>query len=114
VVIITSDQPYSQQEIIKLQEVFGSYIKTVIDIEQEICSAGMDHHYEGEEILLKQGSQQSDVWGGGIDVGSKLIDFNSFINIRPQDNNPSNDILDQEVRKCYEQLTRHFFQEIYD
>ncbi|MEK7605427.1 MAG: hypothetical protein AAB478_02765 [Patescibacteria group bacterium] len=40
------------------------------------------------------------------------IDFNSFINIRPTDNNAGNEILDPEIRKRYDALTRFFFQEI--
>ena len=74
----------------------------------------MDRHYLGEEILLKQGSKQSDIWGGGIDIESKLVDYNSFINIRPNDNNQSNDILDQTSRDQYQDLTKYFFQAIYD
>ena len=111
--IITKSEPFTKEEIEKLKEVFDVYIKTVIDINRKICSAGMDRHYEGEEILLGQGSKQSDVWGGGIDLETQTIDFNSFINIRPNDNNTSNEIQDSEVRKVYEELTKFFFKEIY-
>ena len=92
--------------------IFDTYIKTVIDVRLKICSAGMDRHFQGEEILLKQGSNQSDIWGGGIDMESKTIDFNSLINIRPLDNNNSNEIQDKEVRQTYEQLSRFFFTKI--
>lgn len=111
--IITKSEPFTKEEIDKLKEVFDVYIKTVIDVDKKVCSAGMDKHFEGEKILLDQGSKQSDVWGGGIDLGTKVIDFNSFINIRPNDNNTSNEIQDTEVRKIYEELTRFFFREIY-
>ncbi len=112
--IITTDKPFTPEEIIKLQECFGSYIKTVIDIDRKICSAGMDRHYEGEKILLEQGSSQRNIWGGGIEPDTPIVDFNSFINIRPNDNNPSNDILDLNVRKKYEELTKYFFRVLYD
>lgn len=110
--IITKSEPFTKEEIEKLKEVFDVYIKTVIDIRRKICSAGMDRHFEGEEILLKQGSKQSDIWGGGIDLETKVIDFNSFINIRPNINNTSNEIQDSEIRKAYEELTKFFFKEI--
>ncbi len=110
--IITKDEPFSKGEIKKVSENFEVYIKTVIDIEKRICSAGADRHFESEEILLKQGSKQSDIWGGGIDLETKTIDFNSFINIRPSDNNSSNEIQDPKLRKEYEELTKFFFQEI--
>ncbi len=73
----------------------------------------MDRHFEGEEILIKYGSKQSNIWGGGIDLETKTIDFNSFINIRPNDNNTSNEIQDSDIKKRYEELTKYFFKEIY-
>jgi hypothetical protein len=112
--IVTKSSPYTKGEIEKLKEVFDSYIKTVIDVEKKICSAGADRHFESEKILLKQKSKQSNIWGGGIDIDTKDIDFNSFINIRPTDNNPGNEILDPEIRKRYDELTRYFFKKIYE
>ena len=110
--IITKKTPFTPEEISKLREKFDIYIKTVIDINRKICSAGMDRHYAGEEILLDKGSKQSDIWGGGIDLDTKDIDFNSFINIRPVDNNSGNEILDPDIRRKYDELTRFFFKEI--
>lgn len=110
--IITKKEPFTKEEIEKLKETFGVYIKTVMDIKQNICSAGMDRHFEGEKILLDQGSSQSDIWGGGIDMETKEIDYNSFINIRPSNNNRSNEIQDPIIRKKYEKLTEYFFTEI--
>lgn len=110
--IITKIRPFTKEEIKKLKEVFDVYIKTVIDLEKKICSAGMDRHFEGEKILLDQGSKQSNLWGGGIDLETKTIDFNSFINIRPNDNNNSNEIQDAEIRKQFEDITKYLFREI--
>lgn len=110
--IITKSEPFTKEEIEKLKEQFEVYIKTVIDVENKICSSGMDRHFDGEQILLEQGSRQSDIWGGGIDLSTKTIDFNSFINIRPNDNNNSNEIQDNEIRKEYEKLTKYFFKDL--
>lgn len=112
--IITKSEPYTKEEIEQLRERFDTYIKTVIDIQRRICSAGCDRHFESEKLLLNQGSSQSDLWGGGVDIETKVIDCNSFINIRPSDNNQSNEILDQSIRKRFEELTRYFFQVIYE
>lgn len=111
-IITTKVEPFAKEEIEKLKEQFDVYIKTAIDVENRVCSAGMDRHFEGEEILLNQGSKQSNIWGGGIDLETKVIDFNSFINIRPNDNNTSNEIQDPQVRKTFEKLMRFFFKEI--
>ncbi|PIR78915.1 MAG: hypothetical protein COU26_04020 [Candidatus Levybacteria bacterium CG10_big_fil_rev_8_21_14_0_10_36_30] len=110
--IITKSTPFTKEEIEKLKEKFDIYIKTVIDINKKICSAGCDRHFESEEILLKQKSKQKDLWGGGIDLETKTIDCNSFINIRTADNNTSNEIQDTETRKQFEELSKFFFKEV--
>jgi hypothetical protein len=110
--IITKSEPFTLDEIGHAKEKFEVYIKTVIDIEKKICSAGADRHFESEGILLEKGSKQTDVWGGGIDLETKEIDFNSFINIRPKQDNKSNEIQDENIRKKYEELTKYFFKEI--
>ena len=110
--ITTKSEPFTKEEIEKLREQFDVYIKTVIDIRKKICSAGCDRHFESERILLDQSSNQSDIWGGGIDLETKTIDCNSFINIRPNQENTSNEIQDPKIRKNFEDLMKFFFQEI--
>ena len=110
--IINKTNPFTKKEIEKLKEEFGFYIKTVIDVEKMICIAGMNMHYDGEKLLLDQGSNQINLWGGGIDTESKKIDFNSFINIRPNQGNDSNEIQDVNVRNEFEKLMKYFFTKI--
>ncbi|HUD09369.1 MAG TPA: DUF5674 family protein [Patescibacteria group bacterium] len=112
--IITKSEPFTKDEIVKLRELFDVYIKTVIDVKNKICSAGADRHFESEEVLLNQGSTQSDLWGGGIDLETKIVDCNSFINVRPADNNVSNEIQEPALRKEFEDLTKYFFKAIYE
>lgn len=112
--IITKSEPFTKDEISKLKELFDVYIKTVIDVENNICSAGADRHFDSEKILLEQGSKQSNIWGGGVDLETKIIDCNSFINVRPSDKNTSNEIQDPELRKKFEQLSKYFFKALYE
>ena len=111
--IVTKTTPFTREEIEKVKELFDTYIKTVIDVEKKICSAGCDRHVESEKILLEQGSQQEHLWGGGIDIETQVIDCNSFINIRPSQGNTTNELLDPNIRKEFERLAKYFFQEIY-
>lgn len=112
--IITTDKSYTKQEIEKLKEFFDVYIKTVIDVKRKICSAGCDRHFDSEKILLDQGSNQEDLWGGGIDLETMMIDYNSMINIRPSQGNTSNEIQDTRTREMFEKLTKHFFENLYE
>lgn len=112
--IITKSEPFSKEEIVKLREQFDTYIKIVIDVKKKICSAGCDRHFDSESLLLDERSKQSDIWGGGIDLETKIIDFNSFINIRSKDDNLSNEIQDVKIRKEFEKISKYFFKEIYE
>lgn len=107
--ILTNTTSFTKEEIQQLREQFDGYIKTVIDIEKNICSAGCDRHFESEKILLDQGSRQEHLWGGGIDLDTKTIDGNSFINIRPGQGNTSNEIQDKQIRDSFEKLMKYFF-----
>ena len=107
--IITKTEPFTKEEVVKLRELFDVYIKTVIDVNRKICSAGADRHSDSEKILLDQGSKQEDLWGGGLDLETKIIDCNSMINIRPNQNNSSNEIQNAKIREEFENLTKFFF-----
>ena len=110
--IITKSTPFTLSEIEELKEQFHFYIKTVIDIDSKTCSAGMDRHFEGEQILLREDSKQANIWGGGIDLNTKEIDYNSFINIRSNDNNTKNEIQSEEIKRKYKELTEYFFKDV--
>ncbi len=92
----------------KAGEDLDGYIKFVVDIEKGILTIGGVRHVEGEETLLKDGSKQSDLWGGGYDTESGDIDFDSMINIRPEQGNTSREVLDPEIRKAVEKVVWEF------
>lgn len=85
---------------------FGGYIKVVVDAKQQILAAGGLRHVDGEQLLLKNGSRQEDLWGGGLDLETNEVDFDSMINIRPNQNNPSREVLNQDIRKKVEIIIR--------
>lgn len=85
---------------------FDGYIKVVVDIRRKTLAAGGKKHVDGEAVLLKDGSRQQDLWGGGLDLETGEVDFDSMINIRPAQNNPSREVLDQNIRKQVETIIR--------
>jgi Protein of unknown function (DUF5674) len=78
------------------------YIKVVVDIDKKILTAGGERDVDGEQMLLGDGSHQSNLWGGGFDIETKEIDYSSMINLRPSDNNPSREILSENIRKQFD------------
>lgn len=99
----------SKADIEKTAEHFKGYIKVVVDIERKILCAGADKHVDEEQILLADGSKQDNLWGGGIDIETYEIDYNSMINLRPNQDNPSRDILSQEIRAKFDEIVTKIF-----
>ena len=94
----------------RVAEDLKGYIKVVVDVRRGILSAGGSKHVDGEQLLLKDGSRQEDLWGAGLDLETKKMDFDSMINLRPKQNT-SREILDQKIREQVEQITRSFLKE---
>ncbi len=65
---------------------FEEMIKFVVDVRLNKIALGGELHADAEELLLKDGSRQEDVWGGNIFPEAPKIQqirYTSMINIRP-------------------------------
>lgn len=89
----------TRREIQGMLQDLGTYIKLAVDIRRGILAGGGVLHADCEAVLLDDGSQQEDVWGADWIAASQQVAFESLINIRPRQNNPSLEILDPTVRK---------------
>ncbi len=96
--IIVLTKKATEEQIKKMCYEFGSYIKVVVDIEKGILAGGAAMHYDEEQALLEYGCKQENLWGGGIDFATGALDYNSMINVRPNQENQSRDILAPEKR----------------
>ena len=94
----------------KVAEDLKGYIKVVVDVRKKILSAGGEKHVDGEQLLLKDGSKQEDLWGAGLDLETDEMDFDSMINLRPKQNT-SREILDANVRQQVELITRSLLED---
>lgn len=93
----------SLAELVELSEkMYGSLVKADVDIAKNIVIIDMDMHADGEAELLANGSKQEDLWGINLHPDKfgtdDFIEFDSMINIRPRQQNPSRDVLDPAVR----------------
>ncbi len=102
--IILLDKKISPDQLKCVAVDLDGYIKFVVDVRRELMAAGGTRHIECEEILLKDGSRQKDLWGGGYDLESGGMDFDSMINIRSAQGNTSREVLDPKVRKAVEEI----------
>jgi len=80
---------------------FTELMKVVVDIEKEILAIDAEMHADLENILLEHGSEQKNLWGANVypDKNQEdFIEYTSFINIRPNQNNRSMEILDNTIK----------------
>jgi hypothetical protein len=101
----------SSEQITDMLQAFEEFIKLAVDIEQEILAGGGSMHADCEEVLLQAGSAQENIWGADWTPAKRQVDFDSLINIRPQQNNPSMTILDESIRNQVERITRKLLEQ---
>ena len=86
-------------------------IKCVADIRLDLLALDADLHADLEQMLLKNGSAQENLWGFNLwveEAGEDFIEYDSLINIRSWQGNPSRDVLDPEVREQIRQIVEQF------
>lgn len=94
------------KQIEEMLQVLSSYIKIAVDIQRGILAGGGTLHADCESALLDDGSQQKDVWGADWNPTSQQVTYESLINIRPRQNNPSLEIIDPTIRESVAQITQ--------
>src|SRR5258708_34860292 len=81
---------------------FGGLVKVVVDIKKGIMVVDAAMHADEEQYLLSKGSLQDDLWGCNIYPELQeedFIEYDSMINVRPQLNNFSRDIENDEIKQ---------------
>jgi len=83
-------------------DMFGNMVKAVVDIERGLFAVGGELHSDEEELLLEDGSMQENLWGINIypdKSGNEFIEFDSMINLKPSQNNPTRGVDNPEIRE---------------
>ena len=88
----------SKQQMKEMLQALDTYIKLAVDIQRGVLAGGGALHADCEAVLIEDGSRQEDVWGADWNPAAQQVTFESLINIRPRQNNPSLEVLDPAVR----------------
>ena len=100
--MVIIDKTISLKEIADMQDnFFGDMVKAVVDTERGLLAVDAELHADLEKLLLEDGSVQQNLWGINLypeNNGEDFIEFDSMINIRPYQDNPSRDVLNPENR----------------
>ena len=93
------------------QNTFGDMIKCVADVKRGLLAVDADLHADLERLLLEDGSAQESLWGFNLWVeeeGEDFIEFDSLINIRSWQGNPSRDVVDPDIREAIKAIVNKY------
>lgn len=100
------------QQITEMLEANIIVIKTAVDVRRGILAGGGGSHSDCEEVLLNDGSQQEDIWGASWDPDLSRVILESFINIRPRQNNRRMLIEDPILGKKVTEIIKQLLEEV--
>lgn len=83
------------------KEFYKEMVKGVADIERGVIALGGEWHMDANEVLIKEGSEQQNLWGFNIyweKPKDERLEYNSLINIRPGQNNKGMEIESEEIK----------------
>jgi len=106
--VVIIEGAITPEQVVLASEEYGEYVKVVVDIEKGFLAAGGEWHADAERVLLERGSKQEFLWGGGINLAKKKIDFVSLINMRPGVSS-SQEVMDQAIRNKMETIIKRTF-----
>ncbi len=95
-------------------ELFGDFVKAVVDVERGVMAIGGELHSDEEMVLMEQGTQQRDLWGINIypDLPpAERLEYDSMINVRPSQGNRSRSVENPETRRRIEEVVSRLVSE---
>ncbi|MCG8365344.1 MAG: DUF5674 family protein [Pseudanabaenales cyanobacterium] len=92
------------EQMRQMLEALGVYIKLAVDVERRILAGGGELHADCEQILLRDGSRQANVWGADWHPINQTVGYESIINIRPSADNRSMEIQAPTLREQIGQI----------
>ena len=100
------------EQVTEMLEELTDYIKLAVDVEQSLIAGGGELHADCEALLLAGGSKQVNIWGADWIPATREVRYQSFINIRPSQNNPSMELLDPTLREQVNAIVWKIFENL--
>lgn len=101
-------KPISITELSSIcEENFSDFVKCVADIHESKLAIDAELHSDLECLLLGDGSVQENLWGFNLypeETGDDFIEYDSLINIRAWQGNPSREVVDPAVREAIKRV----------
>ena len=93
------------------ENTFGDMIKCVVDVKKGLLAIDAELQADLERLLLENGSAGEDLWGFNLypdEEGEDFIEYDSLINIRSWQGNPSRGISNPEIKEAIEKIVSQF------
>jgi hypothetical protein len=102
------EKKISKKELQQMtKKMFDNLVKVVVDVDKKIMAVDAPMHSDEEAELIKNGSKQENLWGINLypnKNGEDFIEYDSIINIKPNQNNRNRGIDDPLIRKIITQI----------
>jgi len=99
----------SKKEISQIKKESRGYLKITADLKNNLMVIGPELHADGEKLLLAKGGKSENIWGGGINLLTGAIDTIAVLNLRPNLENESMEILNSKTREDFINLVKRVF-----
>lgn len=100
--------PISIMDLVTIcEDNFSDFVKCVADIKEGKLAIDSELHSDLERMLMEDGSVQENLWGFNLypeESGDDFIEYDSLINIRSWQGNPSRDVADPAVREAIKEV----------
>ena len=104
-------EPTTSEKIREMAEpFFGLRIKLAVDVAREILAGGGELHFDCEQLLLDDGSQQENIWGADWYPQTKEVGFESIINVRPRQQNMTMEVRNLQLKSRIEKIVRYLLE----
>ena len=79
-----------------------------MDVARNVVAAGGEFHIDAEEELIKSGSRQQDLYGGGYRPSTKEVEYIAMSNYKPALGKNTYEITDDRIRKQLYKLVTEY------
>ncbi|MDD2889888.1 MAG: DUF5674 family protein [bacterium] len=97
----------TEKQLKEMLESLETYIKLAVDIRKGILAGGGELHADCEAVLIKDGSQQENIWGADWIPDTQEIRYEALLNIRPKQGNPSMKLLNPNTREKVKEIAEY-------
>jgi hypothetical protein len=108
--MVVYSEPFDKKILLELQtHYFGDMVKGVVDVAEKKIALDAEMQADLESLLLESGSRHENLWGINLYPemdGEDFLEFDSLINIRPNQGNRSRGVENPATRDAITEIIK--------